>query len=296
VTAVHDELRRRNRAADRVRAFTATLVRRERVRPNRWRLTYAGPDLVGFEHGMLPGDAVKFALRERGSGPVDVVRSESGPPVFSDGTRPLFRAYTIRRFNPETTEMEFDVVVHGTGLHPTPGTRWVRDAELGDEVTFFGPRMEFWCSPQARAHLLVGDDTALPAIAAITETLPSWTPVQVFALTGSLENRVPFHCGAPLTQQWFTDPGELLAAVAAATVEVGTQCWVAAETDLVKSLRRNLVTDRGLPRADVHLAGYWKRGLSSTESDEATMDRVARARAEGRTVHDHHEEDDLDVA
>ena len=63
-------------------------------------------------------------------------------PVIVDGTvtsqrgrRPLARAYTVRRYDPRTRELDVDFVVHGVGV----ATTWARDAGPGDRMHIAGP-------------------------------------------------------------------------------------------------------------------------------------------------------------
>src|SRR4051794_8362052 len=76
--------------------------------------------------------------------------------------RRVKRRYTIRHARPDTGELDLDVLLHGEG----PGAQWGARAEAGDVVEYQGPRgkLELRSAP---AHLLLGDESALPAIAAI---------------------------------------------------------------------------------------------------------------------------------
>jgi NADPH-dependent ferric siderophore reductase len=50
--------------------------------------------------------------------------------------------------------------------------------------------------------------------------------------------------------------------VEAQDTPVGTQVWAAGEAAAVQRLRNLLVGERGLPRHDTVIRGYWKHGRS----------------------------------
>ncbi|MFM9258979.1 siderophore-interacting protein [Rhodococcus sp. 5A-K4] len=58
-----------------------------------------------------------------------------GSVTFAAGRRPLARAYTVRRYDPQTRELDVDFVVHGDGV----ATTWARDAGPGDRMHIAGP-------------------------------------------------------------------------------------------------------------------------------------------------------------
>lgn len=89
------------------------------------------------------------------------------------------RTYTVRAVRPEKAEVDIDIALHGrTG----PASRWALDAVEGDSLVIYGPNarhggpyggVDFLPPAHTDAYLLAGDPTALPAIAAILETLPA---------------------------------------------------------------------------------------------------------------------------
>jgi len=88
--------------------------------------------------------------------------------VAAEDQKPLRRRYTIREFDPARLLLTIDVVLHGDG----PGERWVRSAKPGDRIEGIGPRGKVFPSPEAEWHLFMGDESAMPAILAMTESLP----------------------------------------------------------------------------------------------------------------------------
>jgi NADPH-dependent ferric siderophore reductase len=122
-----------------------------RLTPHMQRLRLTAPQLDGF--GYRPGQDVMLL-------------------VAAEGNRPVRRRYTIRRLDPAARLLTLDIVLHGDG----PGERWVRSARSGDRIEGIGPRGKITTSPAADWHLFIGDESALPAIFAMTEALPPGRP------------------------------------------------------------------------------------------------------------------------
>src|SRR5580692_1222186 len=123
------------------------VVASEQLSPHFQRIELTAPELDGFRYD--PGQDVMLL-------------------VAADGRRPVRRRYTIRRLDLARRVLTIDVVLHGDG----PGERWVRSARPGDRIEGIGPRGKVFPSPEAEWHLFMGDEAALPAILAMTESLP----------------------------------------------------------------------------------------------------------------------------
>jgi NADPH-dependent ferric siderophore reductase len=93
------------------------------------------------------------------------------------------RTYTIRDVvgSGEDTRLVVDIVLHDDrdGGEPGPGSTWAAQAKVGDRLVTMAPRrgypyggIEFAPGAAGRV-LLVGDETALPAIAGILRDLPA---------------------------------------------------------------------------------------------------------------------------
>jgi len=89
---------------------------------------------------------------------------------FPDGVDQEWRNYTVRRHRPERREIDVDVLLHEPA---GPASTWAAAAPLGCDVGFAGPRVDYAPRENAEWLLLCGDDTALPAIAAILEAPPA---------------------------------------------------------------------------------------------------------------------------
>jgi len=84
------------------------------------------------------------------------------------------------------------------------------------------------------------------------------------------EHEVPLPSAADLDLRWVhrsaADPTPLPAAVRALTLPAGRgHAFVHGEADEIRDIRRHLLTDRGLERAQMSCSPYWRR----TMTDEA---------------------------
>ncbi|MGW4116261.1 siderophore-interacting protein [Actinosynnema sp. NPDC004786] len=176
--------------------------------------------------------------------------------ALPEADRPDLRWYTVRAHRPEAREIDVDFVLHGDA---GPGTRWARRAEVGQSVGFRAGNSGYR-PPSGGAVLLVADETALPALAAIVEA-GAPADARIFAEVPSEEYRVAFD--APVTWLCRGDdaPGShVLPAVAALPGPAPDYAWVCGESALATGVRRHLVKERGVDRRSVMFSGYWKLG------------------------------------
>lgn len=192
--------------------------------------------------------------------------------IFGDA----LRAYTVRSIDRAAGEFAIDFVVHGDEGLAGP---WAANAQPGDAISFVGPGGDWAPAPDADAHLFVGDEAALPAIAASLEALLAGNPLAkatVLAEVGGAGEEYPLTGGSGegnpgVGVEWVYRDGapygeRLVAGVLAADFPTGTvHAFVHGNADMVRPLRRYLLRDRGLPRDHVSISGYWRAG----HTDEA---------------------------
>ncbi|SFP97076.1 NADPH-dependent ferric siderophore reductase, contains FAD-binding and SIP domains [Geodermatophilus dictyosporus] len=292
--------------------FFDTVVARVRpLGPSTVRITLTGPQLGGF--GVAGDDQrVKLVLAPDPAALAEL-QAAGGEwyPVhcaLADDRRPVLRTYTVRAARPERAEVDLDVVLHGVGDgHAGPAATWAAAARPGDAAVLMGPdrpgRGRAWgveWAPPATATrlLLVGDETAVPAVSAVLESLPEVPgrrAVAVLEVPGpgdaqnlALPEGVTVHwlfrqgrprgeLTVPAVHAALVDLG-VAAAPAAAPEDVdldagllwevpedpaagaGCYAWLAGEAGVVKRLRRHLVGDLGVDRRAVAFMGYWREG------------------------------------
>jgi len=221
------------------------------------RVTLGGDELAGFG-GDGPDRRIKMFFPAPGQERPAVPRATSGGPLWPTGeARPAIRTYTVRRFDAGTGELDVDFVLHaGHG----PGAAWARDARPGSWVGVSEPGGRYVPDPDAAFHVVIGDETALPAVATVLDALPGGVPALAFLEVADAAEEQPLPGSVMWVHRGEGDAGVALAeAVRAAEFPAGRgQAWLSGESACVKDLRRHLLEDRGLDRRAVYATGYWR--------------------------------------
>ena len=235
-------------------------VRRStRVTPRMVRVTLGGDELAGFS-GTGPDRRIKMFFPVPGQERPAVPRASTGGPVWPAGeARPAIRTYTVRRFDPDLGELDVDFVLHeGHG----PAAAWARDAQPGAWVGVSEPGGRYDPDPAADFHLVIGDETALPAVATVLAALPAGVPVRAFLEIADAgeEQELPGTADITWVHRGSASPGApLTEAVRTAQLPAGRgQAWLSGESACVKDLRKHLLDERGLDRRAVYATGYWR--------------------------------------
>jgi NADPH-dependent ferric siderophore reductase len=233
--------------------------RSERITPRMVRVTLGGDELMGFS-GEGPDRRIKMFFPAPGQDRPAVPRATSGGPLWPTGaTRPAIRTYTVRRFDPGAGELDVDFVLHaGDG----PAAAWAREARPGAWVGVSEPGGRYVPDPTAEHHLVIGDETALPAVATVLTALPTGAPAQAFLEVADAAEEQPLPGSA--TVHWVHRGDRpagvpLVEAVTVAALPAGRgQAWLSGESACVRELRRHLLDQRGFDRRAVYATGYWR--------------------------------------
>jgi len=237
-------------------------VRRvERSSPRLVRVTFAGRELEGLTIEQ-PAASVRLLLPSPGASELFMPSWNGNEFLLADGRRPTIRTFTPRRVDPEILEIDVEIVVHGSGA----ASEWAESAEGGARAAIAGPGRGYTIDSDAPGFLLAGDETAIPAISQLLESLPADRPARVHVEIADTDARLtfPHHPGAAV--EWHELPAgappgaALLGAVRDTDIDRGIRVWAAGEAAAVQRVRRHLFEDRGLPRAQASVRGYWKRG------------------------------------
>ncbi|MBA8824614.1 NADPH-dependent ferric siderophore reductase [Saccharopolyspora lacisalsi] len=253
-----------------------------RLSPHLVRITFGGPELAGMASGGLDQRIkVLLPLAEQEAPCLpEEDRTFRGVRELPEERRPLARTYTIRAHRPARAEFDVDFVLHGaTG----PASAFAERARPGDQVGIVGPNAEYdhaerFSGVEYRMDLLgghaliVGDETALPAIGSILETLPAGTRATTFVELPEAADIPSLDVAADVRFRWLPR-GEFAAARGDSVLEeirsqawfdAGLYAWVCGEASMVKAVRRQLL-DSGLDAARVTFMGYWREGGAEGE-------------------------------
>ncbi|MER7499418.1 siderophore-interacting protein [Nonomuraea pusilla] len=188
---------------------------------------------------------------------------------------PRLRTYTVRAWDPDACELTLDFVHHGDKGLAGP---WAARAVPGDAVLLLGPGGGYAPDPGADWHLLVGDESALPAIAASVEALPEAALAHVLVEVDGPEDEQKLDTRARAHVTWvYRDGGRVGEALVRAVRELDfpagdVHAFVHGEAGFVKELRRHLRLERGLPLERLSISGYWRAGV-----DDETWRAVKKA-------------------
>lgn len=234
------------------------VVRAADITPHMRRVTLGGESLSLLADRHLPGDAIKLYIPETGS---DAVIPQY---IMLPNRKNPFkvRAYTIRSFNAATAEIDVDVFLHGD----TFGSTWARTVHAGDQVGFIGPRHDYrGASAGADWQLLIGDESAFPAIAAILESLPEGCRAYAFIEIADQRDEVPLDLKAQTSIQWLhrgTSPAKQSKLLEQALHNFAWPdgkgyVWAAGEQHAMKAIRHQLTHERHMQRHDFQTISYW---------------------------------------
>lgn len=237
-----------------------TVVRVEPLTPGMRRIVFGGDDLEGFTSLGFDDHVKLFFPGADGQLPTPV--ASGGGLRFPEGQpAPAARDFTPRRVDADRCELTIDFGLHGDG----PATTWARSARAGDVIGAGGPRASAVVSDTFDWNLLVGDETALPAIARRLEDLRD--PVRAIAVIQVDDDSEQQTLSGPvnLDLHWVHRRGNstssLETAVAGLTFPPGEGfAFVAGEASMARRIRRHLIEERGLDKAWIKAAAYWNAG------------------------------------
>jgi len=233
VTRVRHDTKRRRLSVARV----------DRLAPKMVRVVLRGEDLPGFT-SLGFDDHVKLFFPEQ-----------------------AMRDFTPRRYDADAGELWIDFYLHDAG----PAAGWASQVAVGQELAVGGPRGSSVIALEGiDTHVLVGDETALPAIGRRLEELPPLVRALVILDTEEEAHGYPLASPAQL-EIVMVPPGDP-ASRADRIIEVlrnhypAGACftWVAAESHVARAIRRYLMSERGIDKRWIKAAGYWRRGAVGT--------------------------------
>ncbi|GDY29565.1 siderophore-interacting protein [Gandjariella thermophila] len=241
----------------------ARVRRTERITPHMIRVVLGGDGLAEFTAGQFTDHYVKLQFPRPGVDYPEPFDPEAARRDLPREQWPYSRTYTVRAWDREAGELTIDFVYHGDRGVAGP---WAAAARPGDELLFFGPGGGYAPSGDADWHLLAGDESALPAIAASLERVPAGAPTRAFVEVAGPEEEQPLATPGDAEIVWLhrgaAPVGKLLVeALRGLAFPAGQgHAFVHGEANFVRDLRRFLRIERGLPREWLSISGYWRLG------------------------------------
>ncbi|MFB9313292.1 siderophore-interacting protein [Nocardioides plantarum] len=249
------------------------VVSTETLSPQLIRVVLGGPGLDGlpapdgtdsYVNAFFVPDAAPYSVPFEDDAVRDLPREQ----------RPYPRRYTVRSWDAEQQLLTIDFVVHGDVGR---AGRWAQHAEPGDRLQFRGPAGGWRPAPDADSYLLVGDESALPAIGASLEVVPAGRPAVAVVEVQDASGEIPLTSPGDLRVVWVhragaTAPLEELLRDAVAGLDAlpdalpGTvSAFVHGEAAATRAVRR-LILERGLvQREHLSCSPYWRRGHDDEE-------------------------------
>jgi NADPH-dependent ferric siderophore reductase len=249
----------------------AEVARVEDLTPHLRRLTLTGPELDGLPDR---GPAASLRLLVPEADGLAVPTWDGNVWLFDDGRRAPIRTLTPRRIAADPPQLDVEVVLHGEG----PISSWAATATPGTPAAVSGTGRGIDVAGDGAPWVLVGDESALAAIATLLEALPADALVQVLVEVGHPDARLvlPPHpratvtwCDRPLGDRPGTALVEaaLAGPLAAGALAADARVFAAGEAAAIQRLRRHVLEDLGHPRPRTTIRGYWKHGRAGGDDD-----------------------------
>jgi NADPH-dependent ferric siderophore reductase len=246
-----------------LRTGVAEVARVARLTPLMVRITLTAPEFadLGVEQ---PGEIITLGWPEPGR---ELVLPTAGW-RFPPGTgEQHWRNYTVRAHDPRRAEVDIDFVLHGDHGR---ASAWAGRAAPGDRVGFAGPRLHWRRHEAAEWSLLVADETGLPALLAILESLPPGHRTTALVEVAAGGERQPVATAADADVRWLSRGGRppgTTTVLADALGEVALphgrgQVWGGGEARAMRAVRDHLRDAYGLGRDAVQALGYWKHATT----------------------------------
>ncbi|MET3653232.1 siderophore-interacting protein [Dyella japonica] len=227
--------------------------------PRLLRVTFTG-DLGDFISASFDDHVKLFFPAEGDARSVLPTVTEQGIAFDPSCPRPASRDYTPRRHDRAANELDIEFVLHGEG----PAVSWARATKVGDVLGLGGPRGSTLLPEGLDWYLLVGDETALPAIARRLEEASADECIIAMIEIDSADARIDIRTVANASIAWLCreagDAG-LADAVGELILPEGEGfAWAAGEYAGIRQVRQRLIDVHGLDRQRIRAASYWKQG------------------------------------
>jgi NADPH-dependent ferric siderophore reductase len=251
----------------------------ERMTSTMIRVVFGGSDFTGFE-SRGPEDHVRMLFPQHGydARPILPIWGPDGPRMPEGAPHPETRDYTPLRFDADRNELTIDFFVHGKGV----GSNWAAQAKPGQFVGIAGPRGSHIAQYTADWYVIAGDETSIPSITQRLSEIPEGSRVFAFIEVANAADEQPLPTRADLTIAWLhrdiadaDERGRGLVERALEWFELPAGegfVFATGESNGLKSLRRYLINQRGVPKENLSFSGHWKRNTVDYDHHESIDD------------------------
>ncbi len=255
-----DRLRKLRREPPPLRSVE--VVERVERSPRLLRITLAGDGLRTLVVDQ-PAASVRLLVPSPDDNRLEMPTWDGNEFLLADGSRPLLRTFTPLRVDNEQGHVDVEIVRHEGGAV----SGWAETARPGDPAAVSGPGRGFDLPDGVARLILLGDETALPAVGQLIEWAPGGVDVEahVEVISDEAVVEMPGHHGddAVTWHLSVSDPPgsalvEVVRSLSTADLPDITHLWAAGEAAAMQAIRSHLFTDLGLPRSRATVRGYWK--------------------------------------
>ena len=236
------------------------VVHREVLSPRMIRLTFEGEGLTSWGPADPAGSA-RLVIPPPGNSELVLPTWNGNEYLLPDGSRAVVRTFTPLGVDRTGGRLHLDIVRHPRGAVST----WAETTDVEAPAAISGPGKGYEVDAAAEEFIVLGDETALPAITDLIAALPRSATVNahVEVTTGDSVLALPDHPN--LSATWHVaepsqDPGDSLVAVAAEidAMSDSTRLWAAGAAASMQAIRKRLFDEIGIPRSQASVRGYWK--------------------------------------
>lgn len=260
-----------------------TVESTEQLGPHLIRVLLSGQSLAVFGGQEHTDSYVKFVFVHPDLGlepPYDLAELRASAPAER---QPVTRTYTVRSIDRAARRLTVDFVTHGESGWAGP---WASAAKVGERAVLTGPGGGYAPKPDAGWHLLAGDLSAVPAIAAALEAMPAEARGVALIEIEQEADALSLQAPSGVEVQWRVNPDtddvehlaraiDDLAWPADVQAESAVQVFAHGERGSIKAVRA-LLKRREVPRAAISISGYWARGRTEDVFQAEKREPVGR--------------------
>lgn len=233
------------------------LTERVELSPRMLRLSFEG-DVIGDLAVPDPAASVRLLVPTPGTTDLVIPTWNGNEFLLPDGSRPALRTFTPLHIDGD--HMELEIVRHPGGAVST----WAETAKMGSGAALSGPGSGYEIDSTANCFVLLGDETAIPAIRNLLEMLPGHVEIEVHIEASSSDARLELPSHPRLTITWHVrgrhfDSSPLVGVVGDwSKVDAATRIWAGGEASTMHAIRKHIHQTLGVGRDQSSIRGYWK--------------------------------------